>query len=269
MVENNLKIMSSFADLSSSNSTNPRTFPLSSEEDVSAVHKVVRTTELLESILKYLPFVGEPELPDRGRCTANNRPWRYITDMPRPRLQRLFAVQRVNREFRDTIVGSLELQRLMLLEPIREVEGLLHDVDAPPHGLTYHQEGYQHSPLHWFSSVCLEIDLDEPDEMVNTFTTSLAGYTIEDPPWDREEASWRRVRINQYKNGDPVTLLVYLALEFSSKKYDDEIEVRYTEALVFNADASMGELYDAVLELGCRSLEEHTQAMLDQVAEGY
>lgn len=256
-------------------STNLRTFPLSSEEDISAVHKVLGTAELLESILKYLPFLGTPEIPlhDRRRSiTVRPDVDKFLigrSGLVNPQPQKLFAVQRVSRKFRDTIIGSTKLRRYMFLEPFGDVNDDPENVGDGPFGLRYLRPQYQQSPLRWFSRVCRGFKLQQ-EGTANIFSVRLHDWAcMGNPSWTRQEASWRRIRITQYKNSDPVALLIDLKKRYPGRKGYFDMEVKYTEEKAFEADATMGDVYDAVLEVGSRCLEEHAEAMWDRAEEGY
>lgn len=79
----------------------PRQFPLSSSVDMSAVPKVFGVFELLESILRYLPFV-DASLETRGAPADQFND--DIAGIPRwSQPQNLFRIQGVSKEFGNVI----------------------------------------------------------------------------------------------------------------------------------------------------------------------
>lgn len=93
-----------------------------------AVSRVFETTELLENILHHVADdFYKPRKAFKGA--------RVLVHFP---AKDLFIIQRVNRKFHDTITGSINVRRLMFLEPFPEAtEGLPHDCPIPLQWLLY------------------------------------------------------------------------------------------------------------------------------------
>lgn len=245
-----------------------RRYALASNTDSSAAGRVLDVMELLEMILGYLPFF-ERDL-NRTDPVPDD-----INGVPAySRFQALFGVQRVNRMFRDTITGSTKLKRLMFLEPLGESFNYSH---LPPGDMRWGAcipKHYQRSPLHCLGNLTRRSagfteEVYNGSRFASHFTCApFLGREFEDQElneevWVREEASWRNNRIANYKDSGDITIdfLVERELLPIHRHISDMWELKYTDTRVFEPDCTIGDVYDVALEIDCRGLAEHGEAM--------
>lgn len=231
-------------------------FPLASNTDESAISRVLEVTELLESILKFLPFARLVRPGAWGRI--------YVM-----RPQALYEVQRVNQKFKETVKGSPTLKRLMFLEPVADDSVFRSEADGP--------QG--RDPLNWFASRAdetLGLNLRRRTSFHDTGTHSYWSVFVikQSTPecWQREEASWRRMRISRESSGGRINISFAADWHRQTKGTTDfplseRFWVRYAEPRRFAESASLGDVFDTSLQIQSRDVFEHAQAMADIIAE--
>lgn len=243
--------------MTSAASTTLRVFPLSSQEDSSAVSKVFAVTELLEAILEHLPFLHEEE--DTSHLYMSYGETTTVYSQP----QSLFGVQRVSQKFNKTVKSSKLLRQLMFLEPL--TRSLQHtDMQSALRTTPIH---YQQSPLEWF---CTQTDLYTHRNASGSLSMSaeIMCYPRHRASqlWRRAEASWRQIRIARYKDSDSVSI-DWIVNANAYTVEDTDIELKYVEKQVFGPDQTIGELYDSAWECYGRSFETHLESLAALVDE--
>lgn len=210
-----------------------------------AAAKVFAVPELLETILKHAPF-------------GTLYPGEISTDTREP--ERLFGLQRVSRDFRDTIHGSHVLRRLMFLEPIAaSFEGERDEFGRH----------FMRSPLNWMAEF---MDISIEDHWSQRFlfeVKTLWGTHGSCDDFDYvPEASWRRMQVANYSDSGRITVVYKIHVVLDLK--DDEFEygttegptLKYSDTRIFNADATLGDVFETAKAMICRTFEEHADAIV-------
>lgn len=249
----------------------PRNHPLASGTDDSAIDRVLAVPELLEAILEYLPFLYGEFYHTLYRSSLEDIDG--IASFSQP--QALFAVQRVNRMFKNTISGSLILRRLMFLAPQGRYF-VYPDVDPENWDIMH----YQRSPLFWLGEQGDPLDAnhiigakpcDEYPEPACRFEASTYhmsrifgnnGGRTSSKVWQRREASWRGMRIVHYENVGPIVVDITVVASLDPlHKHQRKIQLFYTELRKFGEENTLGDLYDAAMEIDRRDAMAHGLAM--------
>lgn len=232
--------------------------------------KVFAVPEFLETILKHVPFSGDPWMysntpPPTIPGTYANKGLKQSEENPEESRapEWLFGIERVNRDFRNTIRGSHILRRLMFLEPLAATfKG-----ERDPHG-----RYYLRTPLYWLMERCFVSMVETPNGRFIINANSFYEEVITSYLF-RPEASWRQIRFSNFLDSGPISIV----FEVDEKAYSRDsplpfdslrdFMLQYTELRVFEADAMLGELFEEVRGMVLRSFTEHTDRMALLVCE--
>ncbi|KXT03129.1 hypothetical protein AC578_7746 [Pseudocercospora eumusae] len=219
-----------------------------------AALRLTATTELLEEIL-FLAVCNGISVRPNGH---NYRP-----------AYKLFALQRVSRDFHHTIAGSQKLRRLMFYETIE--------------ASTFRATFSHHAPTRWLLDDMLRPGIAKIHfipEHDATATIELRplpfrdpgfddriNWHPDDPGWTRAEASWRNIKICNAKEGMvPITVITKVVWHGGKdywKMRKRAIEKRVPNILSirwnFEDDDTLGQVY-ARFENLRRVLEDAWQA---------
>lgn len=125
------------------------------------------------------------------------------------------------------------------------------------------------SPLHWFAHVTKCGNVSEIDGIWGTrlFVISVPGFAFAlgrlHESWRYDTASWRRIRIADYGDGGTIRVEFWTSAQYGTYHCLE----RFTERKVFGAGSTLGEVYDAVVEIDSRGAGAHGDAMGELVEE--
>lgn len=129
------------------------------------------------------------------------------------------------------------------------------------------QRNYQKCPLSWFATH-VDFNINELGIRHFEIPASDLGRAFEKDKlkcWAAENASWRQVRISHYANSLWISVDFLVERHFVSMHAHmlDMMEIKYVEMRVFDADATIGDVFEAALDIDCRDLREHADAMVE------